>query len=114
MAKFFILDNRLEYANDSMTEIIIDEKQIFSIFADNLRELRKHCKLSLIELSELVEIPNQTISSYENKTHVPSLIQAIKISAYFHLSVEEFILCGLDTYPYDIIELYEKRKKENS
>ena len=89
----------------------MDEKQLLSMFADSLRELRLYCKLSLVDLSERVDIPNQTISSYENKTHTPSMIQAIKISSFFGLSVEEFVLCGFDNYPYDITELYERKKK---
>lgn len=99
------------YANEQTTEATVDEKQILSIFADNLRELRTYCKLSLTALSALIDVPNQTLSSYENKTHTPSVIQAIKIAAFFGLTVEEFILCGLDNYPYDITELYEKKKK---
>ena len=110
MINFFHLDNRLLYANEQTEGITIDEKQVFFMFSDNLRELRKYCGLSLVELSLKVDIPNQTLSSYENKTHIPSLIQALKLAAYFGLTVEEFILCGLDNYPYDITELYERRK----
>jgi DNA-binding XRE family transcriptional regulator len=90
----------------------LDEKQLFSLFADNLRERREYCKLSLVQLSALVDIPNQTLSSYENKTHVPSMMQAVKIAAFFHLTVEEFIVCGLDEYPFDITELYERKKND--
>lgn len=111
MSKFFYLENRLKYTNEQSTEKSIDEKQAFAFFAENLRELRLHCKLSLVELSNLTEIPNQTLSSYENKTHIPSMLQALKISAFFGLTVEEFILCGMDEYPYDIIELYEQKKR---
>ena len=98
------------YANEETTEATVDEKQAFHIFAENLRELRSYCGLSLTELSVFVDIPNQTISSYENKTHIPSMVQAIKLASYFGLTAEEFILCGLDSYPYDITELYERRK----
>ena len=111
MIKFFHSDNRLLYASEQNAETVND-KQIPSLFAENLRELRRHCKLSLIELAQLVDIPNQTISSYENQTHIPSMVQAVKIAAYFGLTVEEFILCGLDDYPYDVIELYEKKKND--
>ena len=109
MIKFFNSWNRLGCTNGEIAGGI-DEKQALSIFADNLRELRTYCGLSLIALSEFVDIPNQTISSYENKTHTPSMLQALKIATFFHLTVEEFILCGLDEYPYSITELYDKRK----
>lgn len=112
MVRFLQNDNRLAYANENNQQETIDEKQVFCIFAENLREVRTHCRLTLMQLAELVDIPNQTLSSYENKTHTPSMIQAVKIAAFFNLTVEEFILCGMDNYPYDIIELYEKRKRE--
>ena len=111
MVKFFLIDNRLEIANGEYGKDGIDEKQAVGFFADNLRELRAHCKLSLLALSDMLDIPNQTLSSYENKKHIPSMMQAIKIASFFRLTVEEFILCGLDEYPYDVIELYEKRKE---
>lgn len=111
MVKFFYSDNRLQYANEHTKGEVLDEKQLFNAFAENLRELRKYCNLSLMELAELTDIPNQTLSSYENKSHVPSLTQAVKIAAFFGLTVEDFILCGWDNYPYDITELYEKNKK---
>ena len=112
MVKFLQTDNRLVYANENNKQETIDEKQAFCLFAENLREIRAHCHLTLMQLAEFLEIPNQTLSSYENKTHTPSMIQALKIAAFFNLTIEEFILCGIDGYPYDIIELYEKRKRE--
>lgn len=112
MGKFFYTNNRLVYTDEQLEKKTLDEKQLFSLFADNLRELREYCKLSLVQLSALVDIPNQTLSSYENKTHVPSMMQAMKIAAFFHLTVEEFIVCGLDEYPFDITELYERKKND--
>ena len=110
MANFFLSNNRLAFTNEDTREMVISEKQAFSLFADNLRELRRHCGLSLADLAAFLDIPNQTLSSYENKTHTPSFLQALKIATFFHLSIEEFVLCGLDEYPYDATELYEKRK----
>ena len=111
MGKFYYSDNRLFYANEQTVKTELDEKQAFVLFTENFKELRLHCKLSLMALSDVLDIPNQTLSSYENKTHVPSMVQALKICAYFGLTIEEFILCGLDEYPYDIVELYERKKK---
>jgi len=105
------MDNRLLLANEYTTEPTLSEKQLADFFADSLREIRNHCKLSLKELSSRIDIPNQTLSSYENKTHVPSMLQAVKIAAFFGLTLEEFILCRLDTFPYDVTELYEKQKQ---
>ena len=112
MGKFFYTNNRLVYTDEKLEKKTLDEKQLFSLFADNLRELREYCKLSLVQLSALVDIPNQTLSSYENKTHVPSMMQAMKIAAFFHLTVEEFIVFGLDEYPFDITEISERKKND--
>ena len=108
MMRFSLLGDRFGLTNEQEG---IDEKEMLSIFAENLRELRKHCGLSLVKLGEDLDIPNQTLSTYEKGKHIPSVIQAIKIASYFGLTVEEFIVCGFDEYPYDIIELYERRKK---
>ena len=110
MMKFIRLDNHLLTTVDSNAENSIDEKTAFAYFAEHLRVLRTHCNLTLVQLAEQVDIPNQTLSSYENKTHMPSMMQALKIASFFHLTIEEFILCGFDGYPYDITELYEQRK----
>ena len=109
MKKFIYTNGRLYYREGDGG---IDEKQAFILFAEHLRELRLHCRLSLVQLAERIDIPNQTLSSYENKTHTPSIMQAMKIASFFHLTVDEFILCGFDEYPYGITELYEKRKNE--
>ena len=113
---YFIM-SRLLYESDNFKletggQEVFSEEQILSSFSESFKELRKYCNLSLMKLSENIGIPNQTLSSYETKTRTPSMIQAIKITAYFGLTVEEFILCGLEKLPYDITELYEKRKKE--
>ena len=107
MSKLTVQNNTLQYVEKGN----LSEAELFYAFAESLAELRKYCGLSLMTLSEKVEIPNQTLSSYENKTRTPSVIQAIKISAYFGLTIEEFILCGLNQCSFDITELYEQRKK---
>lgn len=89
----------------------LDDNETQAAFAESLKELRNYCDLSISKLSKILNIPNQTLSSYKNKLRTPSITQAIKITAYFGLTVEEFILCGFDKLPQDIAELYEARKK---
>ena len=91
-------------------ETALNEEIVSQAFASTLLELRKHCGLSLIKLSDELEIPNQTLSSYETQKRTPSFIQAIKIASYFGFTVEEFILYGLEESTRDIIEVYESRK----
>ena len=74
-------------------------------------------------MAEDVDIPNPTISRYENGQNLPSLLQAIKIANYFDLSVELMLIMGL-TALYDgadIVPFYsvlknalENSKKENA
>ena len=111
MMNFFLLGDRFGLTNEPNKENAINEKELLSIFAENMYELRAYCKLSLMELGKELDIPNQTLSTYENKVHVPSMLQAMKIASYFGLTIEEFIACGFDEYPYDITELYERKKK---
>lgn len=111
MKKFSSIENLIYYANELETEMF-HEMQMRDAFANSLKELREHCHLTMVELSNEIEISQPTLSCYENKTRTPSMLQAIKITAFFGLTVEEFILCGLEKLPYDITELYEKRKKE--
>ena len=75
-------------------ETALNEEMIIQAFASSLLELRKHCGLSLIKLSEELGIPNQTLSSYETQKRTPSFVQAVKIASYFGFTVEEFILYG--------------------
>ena len=109
MEKLLFINNAFQLETNEKEQF--SDEQLFSAFCDSFKELRKYCNLSLIKLGEKIDIPNQTLSTYENKTRTPSILQAIKITAYFGLTVEEFILCGLEKLPYDIIELYERRNK---
>lgn len=104
-------ENVLHYAQEG-DKNAFDDKQLCDAFGKSLKELREYCGLSTVKISEAVDIAQPTISSYENRTRTPSILQAIRITAFFGLTVEEFIICGLEDSPYDIAELYEKRKKD--
>ena len=102
--------NVLRYLDaEDMTDSF-GEKEVEEAFSKSLLELRKYCGLSLVALSRKTGIPNQTLSAYENAKRMPSIFQAMKITAYFSLTIEEFVLCGLEP-SCDIVELYESRKK---
>jgi len=72
----------------------VDENEILQAFAYTLKTLRKHKGLSLVALSQEIDIPNPCISRYENGKVMPSITQALKIANYFNLSVEIFIMFG--------------------
>lgn len=67
---------------------------------NNLEILRKEKKISQEELSNILEVSRQTISSLENGRYCPSILLAFKISYYFKLPIEK-------------IFIYEEKKNEN-
>lgn len=87
------------------------DKEVKEAFADSLKEMRAYCKVSLIKLAEDIDIPNQSLSAYENCTRVPSFLQALKIATYFGLTVEDFVLCGLGCNKLEIWEIFEKKRQ---
>ena len=110
MSSFFILDNQLHYSDEIGNLNDIQEEDIAKAFGHSLFELRKFCKLSLIQLGKQLNMPNQTLSADENGIRIPSIIQALKITAFFEIPLETFILCGLKATPMDIIEYYEAKQ----
>lgn len=87
----------------------VDEAEIGQAFGATLKTARSVKKLSLNELSKLVDIPNPSISRYENGLVIPTIPQAIKLASYFDLTVEQFIFLGIAGLKGgNITELYEK------
>ena len=86
------------------------EEDIKNAFSKSLREVRTHSGLSLKVVSEKTNIPLATISAYENGTRTPSFIFAMKLTAFFGATVEDFIIYGLNEelngFP-DIFTLYD-------
>ena len=71
------------------------ETEISKAFGLSLRKLRTNKKLSLNALSEKIDIPNPTINRYENGINIPTITQAIKITEFFNVSIEEMIFFGI-------------------
>lgn len=110
MSGFYIVEDELYFTDESGNLNDIDEQDIAKAFGNSLFELRKYLKLTLVELGKKLDMPNQTLSAYENGTRIPSIIQALKITAYFHIPLETFILCGLEDTQIDIIDYYEAKR----
>ena len=92
---------------------VFDETEIIEAFAETLKDLRKSAGLSTTELSKTIGIPQQTLSAYENGRNTPSLLQAVRICAFFECSIEDFIAYGLDIGAYDIVEKFCERVNLN-
>lgn len=56
---------------------------------NRLKEIRKRQKVTQLKMAEDLQITRQTIIAIEKDKYNPSLELALKISAYFKMSVEE-------------------------
>ncbi len=80
---------------DNILNTEVKEDDIAKAFGLALKEVRKAQGITLRKMSEDIEIPNPTINRYENGQNIPSLLQAIKIANYFHISIELMLILGM-------------------
>lgn len=73
----------------------LDETEICQSFALALKGLRAITKESLNTLSKKIDIPNPSISRYENGLVVPTVPQIVKIVAHFKIPFEMFVFLGV-------------------
>jgi putative transcriptional regulator len=59
-------------------------------FGSKLRGYRKRYGISQTTLSKQVNIPQTTISDFENDKYLPDLYQAIAFAEFFKISVYDF------------------------
>lgn len=103
-----------------------------SYFAANIRNLRKHKKITLEELSEALNISKSALSDYENEKFSPTLIICRKLADYFNTSIDilefseimenipgnDFVVTNAESLPRQILEakeyaeVLEKQKNE--
>lgn len=102
--------NSLFSNKQSVLDREFTEQEIGAAFGHTLKKLREYKALTLTALSKAIDIPNPTINRYENGVNIPTITQAIKITDYFELSVELFVIMGLcGIYEnMDIIPFYQK------
>lgn len=71
---------------------------------NRIKQLRLAKKLTLVELSKKVQIPNNTLSQYENEKRKPKIETWQKLANYFNVSVP--YLQGAATY--EVLDPLEK------
>ena len=59
---------------------------------NKLEEIRKARGITQEELSLILEVSRQTISSLEKGRYNPSIMLAFKIARYFNLSIEDIFI----------------------
>lgn len=94
--KFEINKNRINLVDDESADKSYDDAEVMGAFASALRAERERQKMSFFTLTKMTGIPHQTLSAYERRTRTPSFLQALKIACAFGLTIEEFILEGLE------------------
>ena len=72
-----------------------------------IRDLRKGQKMTLIQMSKLVNISKSSISDYENGKSVPSLEVLLTLSKFFNVNLDFFI--NSEKMEFNILEI----KKSN-
>ena len=74
----------------------IDES-VKKAYGRSLKELREHTNTTQQYLAEKTHVPRQSISVYERGETMPTVLQAFKIAFFFNLSIDDFIIYGMDT-----------------
>lgn len=75
--------------------IEISDKQVKEAFGESLKKLREHTNTTQKTLSEKTGIPTQSISVYERGESAPTITQALRITRFFQLSIDDFIIYGI-------------------
>ena len=79
----------------TLLDQVFTEEEIGKAFGVTLRALRECKGYSLNALSREIDIPNPTINRYENGINIPTITQAVKIVAFFHMPFDMFLLLGI-------------------
>lgn len=100
------------YGDEENTTQIVSDEQVAKAFSSTIKAIRKYKELSLTEVSRSTGIPFQTIARYENGENIPSFIQMLKITQFFHIHLETILRIGLLQDPdIEIPAYYEEEKK---
>ena len=100
------------YGDEENTTQIVSDEQVAQAFSSTIKAIRKYKELSLTEVSRSTGIPFQTIARYENGENIPSFIQMLKITQFFHIHLETILRIGLLQDPdIEIPAYYEEEKK---
>lgn len=85
-------------------------KTLMSLFSDNLRHLRNQKNISQQKLSEILLISRARYVPYENGTSEAPYEVLLRISKYFHVSVDLLLTVDLKKIPFDsLLKLGDNR-----
>lgn len=61
------------------------------VFGEHLKELRESANLKQKDLSEVLGIKQNSLSSYENGKRFPEMMTLLKIAKYFNVSIDSLV-----------------------
>ncbi len=68
-----------------------------SIFAENLKYLRKHNFVTQKSIAGMIGLSRSAVSALENNKNEPSTDTLIKLSEYFDVTIDELVKRDLGT-----------------
>ena len=72
-------------------EEYFDADRVYVLLGKNVRELRKRCRLTQVELAEKIECDQKQISRIELGLVHPSLVVCLKLANAFDVSVDTLL-----------------------
>lgn len=96
--------NRATMTIQKLIDIVgdISDETMRMAFGRSLKRLREHTNTTQKALATATSVPSQSISVYERGETAPTITQAIRITNYFGLTIDDFILFGLDIKGIDV------------
>ena len=96
--------NRATMTIQDLIDIVgdISDGTMRMAFGRRLKRLREHTNTTQNDLAIATGVPRQSISVYERGETAPTVTQAIRITNYFKLTIDDFILFGLDINGIDV------------
>ena len=96
----------------------LSDENVKKAFGASLKELRTHLGITQVLLEDATNIPRQSLSVYERGEIMPTMSQAYKIAQFFRLTIDDFIIYGLNEQKAilkenfrDITEKYDVNEK---
>lgn len=69
----------------------MDDKEELNLYSDNLKKIRNTLNISIVELSSKINIPQRTITSYEQKERLCSVKFINHLNKYLNVNANWFV-----------------------
>ena len=95
--KLRVLESRYAEYSDNIIPMM-NPKERTKLIGKKIAELRKSLRLTQKEVSEYIEIPQQTYAGYESGNHEPPVEVLVRIAFLYKTSVDN-VVCMYDDIP---------------